>query len=185
MKKFIILTLTFIWANYSLALNDCMRSCSSECVKAAQQILNSCGENIISPQSQVALYSSDSCESTSLTKTLRSTTDCESWSWNGVWNTRSIKIGGNCIETEQEAAGDSCLKFKAAGSSNAISFYSNDDCDPAKLVAAIDENTVCRNLSNASRLYISSVGYSNGKCKATNTGIKLDLQEACMRYYDF
>lgn len=185
MNKFSIAILLFFWANVSSAQQNCMSSCSAECVRAAQQILVNCSGATpppVTPQpSKTALYHSDSCNEGDLIVNLRSTTDCSSSVISSAPRTWGVRVRGVCSDISDEDTPKACVKFKAAGSSSATFFYHSDRCEPSELIAAVDENTDCEKLAQVETDRVWGV-VSDGKCVDISDA---DLKVACERYKDF
>lgn len=184
MNKFFIAILLIFWANLSLAQQNCMSSCSAECVRAAQQILVNCSGVTpppVTPQpSKTALYHSDSCNEGDLIVNLRSGTDCSSSVISSAPRTWGVLVRGVCSDITDEDTPKACVKFKAAGSAYATFFYHSDSCQPSELIAAVDENTDCEKLAQAENDRVWGV-VTDGKCVDISDA---DLKVACERYKD-
>lgn len=183
-KYFIAILLTF-WANLSLAQQNCMSSCSAECVRAAQQILVNCSGATpppVTPQpTKTALYHSDSCDEGDLIVNLRSSTDCSSSVISSAPRTWGVRVRGVCSNITDEDTPKACVKYKAAGSSDATLFYHSDSCEPSELIAAVDGNTDCEKLAQAENDRVWGV-VSEGQCINISDA---DLKVACERYKNF
>ncbi len=150
MIKFIIVSITMLLTMTAYSQSNCASSCSSECMRLAEQVIRNCGGNNQPaprppPVSQrTTLYNSDSC-SNDVIAFLSPTTNCSSLtSSKRTWG---VSIQGQCHDISDMSSDNACLLFKAASNFNSTFLYNNDRCEDRDLIAVVDENTACSSLS--------------------------------------
>ncbi len=183
MLKFFIVSVLSLCANFAFAQQNCMNSCSTECVRAAQQVLVNCSGATpppTQPSQKTALYHSDSCNEGDLIANLRSGTDCSSQAMTSAQRTWGVKVRGTCYDVSDLETPTACVKYKAAGNASATLFYHSDSCQTSELMAAVDETTDCEALAKVSSDRVWGV-VTDGQCIDISD---MDLKEACSRYKD-
>ncbi len=183
MFKFFIVSVLSLCANFAFAQQNCMNSCSTECVRAAQQILVNCSGATpppTQPSGKTALYHSDSCNESELIANLRSGTDCSSQVITSAQRTWGVKVRGTCYDVSDLETPTACMKYKAAGNAGATLFYHSDSCQTSELIAAVDESTDCDALAKVSNDRVWGV-VTDGQCVDISD---MDLKQACLRYKD-
>lgn len=108
---------------------------------------------------KIELYENDSCYDDDLIGIMNSTTDCNRFaSSKRVW---SIKVNGQCIDTNDTTAPNACHAFKAMGSQQAVKLYHSDTCSDS-LVAVVDYTTECERFKGLGMVWAIEI---DGQCK--------------------
>jgi hypothetical protein len=127
---------------------------------------------LLSPSSPV-LYNSDTCRDKAVA-IIANRTDCDQLGIANVWG---VKIGDQCINSEDTNVKTACINFKAAGERGPkLNIYRNDRCQ-GSLVAVASSRTVCSDLINFASAW--GISDSQGQCQDISD---TTIQQTCTSF---